>query len=735
MEVLFSVGNIAIDKKESCRYRILSLLPQVIVLCQMDISKLKIIHVDKAMFISLVSNHSIEIVKEESRIVVDEWYMSDIDRKEAFDRKLNAIVAAVNVYEPFFYDLSSKKSKPEIDEIVLKSGMSKKTFWKYLREYLQSGMKKSSLLDKRIVGGTNKGKNYAFQNKPGRKSDYFEDSGVIIDDVIEGYFQEALKDYKSGRQKTLKSVYEKMNNKHFTKTEMVNGVPTMILLPVFERPTFRQFYYYVQKHLSEEEKAVIKTSKAEVRNDKRLLLSDIMEGVKGPGDMVEIDACEADVSLVSELNPNQSIGRPIVYFMVDVFSRVILAMSVALDNNSVLGVTNLFLNLADDKREYCQKYNLDFHNEKVWPSQIIPRRVRVDRGAEFKSKEFERVCRCLGIEKNIVSGGSGSLKGLVEQTFHQMHVSQNVHLENNGLIEKRHDSQHHLEATLTISQYTQMVINFVITHNQQYLETYRLTKEMVENDIRSIPAELWQYGIEKYGSPRYISNKMQFYYDLMTPKTAKITRKGISFKGLYYIPENDEFMGHQMFTAGKRGESLKIKIDLRDISKIYYTRNNEVFVARLNEHVSGNSEFGCLTMKQWDDYRKKMGKMKMEGKVYNDALLSYRYAINELIVKDAGKSTVSKQRDMKEARELEKQRIALDNKIAKRITDDEEGSYVDENPKSIDVPQSNSLDSEKTELSEYDKKIEEIKKKKSYELTQEEASMLMKYAIDHFYDE
>lgn len=190
-----------------------------------------------------------------------------------------------------------------------------------------------------------------------------------------------------------------------------------------------------------------------------------------------------------------------------------------------------------------------------------------------------------------------------------------------------------------------------------------------------------------------------------------------------------------MFTAGKKGESLKIKIDLRDISKIYYTRNNEVFVARLNEHVSGNSEFGCLTMKQWDDYRKKMGKMKIEGKVYNDALLSYRYAVNELIVKNAGKSIVSKQRDMKEARELEKQRIALDNKIAKRITGDEEGSYVDENPKSVGLSQSNSHDSEKTKLSEYDKKIEEIKKKKSYELTQEEEAMLMKYAIDHFYDE
>lgn len=734
MESLFSVGDIVVDKKENNRYRIISLPSQMVVLCQMDISRLKISHVDISVFISLVSSHDIKVVKDESNVVVDDWYMSDVDRKTVFEKKLDAIIAAFNLYEPLFNDLDSKKSKPEIDEIVLNSGMSKKTFWKYLREYLQSGMRKSSLIDKRIVGGTNKGKIYICKNKPGRKSDYFEDSGVIIDDIIEGYFQEALKDYKSGRQKTLKSVYEKMNNKHFTKIEVVNGVPTMVLLPVFERPTFRQFYYYVQKHLSAEEKAVIKTSKAEVRNDKRLLLSDNLDGVYGPGDMIEIDACEADVSLVSELNPNQSIGRPIVYFMIDVFSRVILAVSVALDNNSILGVTNLFLNLADDKREYCQKYNLDFHDEKVWPSQIIPRRIRVDRGSEFKSNEFERICRCMGIEKNIVPGGSGSLKGLIEQAFHQMHASQNVHLENNGLIEKRHDSQHHMEATLNINQYTQMVINFVITHNQQYLETYRPTKEMIENDIRSIPAELWEYGIQKYGAPRPISNKIQFYYDLMTPKTARITRRGISFKGLYYLPEDDEIMSHQMFTAEKKGESLKIKIDLRDISRIYYTRNNEVFMAKLNERVSGNSEFGCLTMKQWDDYRKKIGQMKTEGKVYNEALMSYRYAVNELIVKDARKNDISKQNNMREARELEKQRIALDNKIIERIADSTEENNVKANPEDTDMLSYSMSNTEDSELSEYEKKIQELQNKESYKLTQEEMSLLMKYAIDHFDD-
>ena len=39
--------------------------------------------------------------------------------------------------------------------------------------------------------------------------------------------------------------------------------------------------------------------------------------------------------------------RPIVYFMIDVFSRAILAMSVSLDNNSILGITNLFLDMLN----------------------------------------------------------------------------------------------------------------------------------------------------------------------------------------------------------------------------------------------------------------------------------------------------------------------------------------------------------------------------------------------------
>ena len=47
-----------------------------------------------------------------------------------------------------------------------------------------------------------------------------------------------------------------------------------------------------------------------------------------------MDEVEMDVSIVSEVDPTKVIGRPIVHAMVDVYSRMITAVSVSLENNS-----------------------------------------------------------------------------------------------------------------------------------------------------------------------------------------------------------------------------------------------------------------------------------------------------------------------------------------------------------------------------------------------------------------
>ena len=427
MKEIISIGNIIIDLNNEKKYRIVSTATKETIICEMNTSKLKITAIDTLVLIDLIDNNFFDLD-------VDEPVIFDIDSltlkaKNKYILKKKVITEVLNVYGCDLLSLCGKGEKCELRNILSKYSIPTNTFWRFFTKHLQSGMQDYSLIDSRYLG-FNKGKKYNYSAKPGHRSYHFISTGVKLTDKIIDIFDEALNIYRSGRHITLKSCYDRMNALYFSKTEIINGIPTLCLLPESERPTIRQFYYYASKHISDQEKDALKTSVQEQRNNKRLITSDSLCGICGPGDMVEIDACEADVSLVSTIDPGKVVGRPIVYFMIDVFTRMILAMSVSFDNNSNLGITNLFLNLVDDKQEYCSKFGLDFYDSSIWQSNILPRRLRVDRGPEFLSKEFDRICNELGIEKQILPGGSGSLKGIVEQSFHQMHSKQNLHLEN-----------------------------------------------------------------------------------------------------------------------------------------------------------------------------------------------------------------------------------------------------------------------------------------------------------------
>lgn len=666
--IIVSVGDIIKDKIKNTRYRIVAISVDSFVLCEMDISAFKLYEYNKKLLMELLSDGSLCVEKDET-IVFDVNTLS-LGVRERYNKNKQIMNEVIKEYGPLFLGLYGKKTKLPLKKILEKYSYEKSTFWRMCTRFFQSGLKEYSLVDAKAFG-LNKGKTYDYTRKPGKQSEYISDKGILLDDTVRNNFEEALKDYKSGRQKTLRAAYDNMNLLHYSRTEIVDGVASLVCMAASERPTFDQFRYYAKKNITQQEKDLIKTSAMEQRNNKRLIVSDSLADVYGPGDMVEIDACEADVSLVSEVDNNRTIGRPIVYFMIDVYTRIILAVSVAFDNNSILGVTNLFLNLADDKHEYCFRFGMNFDDDAIWPSNIIPRRLRVDRGSEFKSKEFDRICNELGIEKQIVSGGSGSLKGIVEQSFHQMHSRQNVHLENYGLIEKRYDSQHHKEATFNITQYTKMVINFVLMHNQQYDKNYRMTKEMMDDKIQPIPAMLWEYGVKKYGLPRPILEKEQYLYNLMTPVKAKLSRRGISYKDLWYLPDADKSLSRQMFDAGTKKIPFEVRMDMRDVSRVYYIRDGRLIVAALNENLTGNGDYKNLTMKQWEDYRRARKQMDAKGEIHNQEISAYNYAVNAAIVDAAKKKSFSDSKQMRSMRENEKQAISNRGKISKRLESDE----------------------------------------------------------------
>ncbi len=687
MDTQINIGCILKDSKLNKRYRVLNIIQGNCILFDMETSGIHVLSVSFSTILDMLNNGECDIENEEE-IIFDLDSLPEKTQNE-YHKNKKVMQKVVELYSPTYMGLGSKKPKPEIEKLITENGYVRSTFWRICRRYFCSGFKDYSLIDAKRVKEI-KRKNYNYSQKPGARSSYLGKTGIVLNEEVEACFKEALNDYKSGRAKTMQSAYDKMNLLHFSKIELINGSQTLVLLSESERPTIKQFRYYVNKNITEQEKDKIKTSAQEQRNNKRLLLSDSLNGVMGPGDLVEIDAVEADVSLVSSTDKNQSIGRPIVYFMVDVYTRCIIAMSVAFDNNSVLALTNLFLNLSDDKKEYCARYGIGLENNEIWPSCFIPNRIRIDRGSDFKSKEFDRICVALGIEKQLVSGGSGSLKGIVEQSFHQMHSKQNVHLENYGLIEKRHDSNHHKESTLTIYDYTRMVINFVLFHNQQYNKDYKVTKEMIEKQIQPIPAILFKYGVNKYGHPRPIANKQQYLYDLLTPVKASISRRGISYKGLYYLPLNDTNLTRKMFEADTKKISFEVRIDKRNVGAVYYKDKNRLIKAPLNRQITGNADYEGLTWKEYEDYKNCKSLMDIKGRIHNEELSSYLYGVDEGIVGSAKKDSYSKTKEISTNREKQKQLVSKGNSIVDRLDTLEEKPKIEnkkQEEKSEEIPE------------------------------------------------
>lgn len=661
MGTKLSIGSIVVDKNNNKRFRVIAIVDNEITICEMDINKLLLSSIYTETLLQFVSDGEMYIEYEEKKIIDTEKLPDKIREKFCIRKEIMSKV--IKAYAPSFVDLSGHQKKDFIENILEEYKMPRNTFWRMCTAYLQSGFQDSALIDSRYFGN--------LTGKTLIRSASIDNDGMashfVIDDEILLFFEEALKDYKTGRCKSITDAYDKMNLLHFMETVIENGIPTIVLKHPTQRPTYRQFAYYINKHLSKQEIDLIKTSAIEQKNNKRVLESDSLYGVLGPGDVVEIDACEADISLVSTINPSQTIGRPIVYFMIDVYSRVILAMSVSFDNNSMLGLTNLFLNLADDKQKYCEHYGITYANKDIWPSNIIPNKVRVDRGAEFRSKQFEKICKDLDMERILVLPGCGSLKGVVEQSFRQLHVKQNIHLENHGLIEKRHGSNHHQTATLNIEEYTKMVIGFVLTHNQHCLTTYPLTKEMIAEKIEPVPALIWKYGVKNKCTPRPIVSMEQYLFNLMTPINAKVGRKGISYKDLYYINPNDVKLKKEMYNAGKKKYPFEARMDMRDVGSIYYLRDNKLMVAKLNPLINGNADYSGLTMKQYEDYRKGKKELLASGQVKNEELATFIFALNHSVVENAVKPMLPEAKNMRPAREIEKQAKSKSNRISNRI--------------------------------------------------------------------
>lgn len=179
------------------------------------------------------------------------------------------------------------------------------------------------------------------------------------------------------------------------------------------------------------------------------------------------------------------------------------------------------------------------------------------------SGEVGRICNELGITLEPVPAGTGSLKGVVEQSFHQLHCSINPLTERRGLITKRNDSNHHKQAKLTITEFTKIVLNCALAHNTSTIEKFKLSARQTKDGVYPIPIVLWQDGCNHGLEPKKIINKEQFAWTLMTKESGKISRNGLTVNGINYLPVNDADLENHMAKAGNKSVPFECRMDRR----------------------------------------------------------------------------------------------------------------------------------------------------------------------------
>ena len=595
------------------------------------------------------------------QVIIDPWLimrddldlsLSDITKRDAAWEVVKYIIDEYG--ESFIKDKRVRNNA--INEASHKYALSRKTVIRYLVRFYQRGMIKNSLLPDYSNCGKKESTNIKTGVKLGRPRSDGKNIGINIDESIVKIFQKSLNQfYYNSNQLSLTNAYEMMIRKYFTDEQFDEvGVKKYVIKE--EIPTMNQFRYWFNKEYNIK-KAVTtrKGSKNYYLKNRPILGNSTVEAI-GPGSIYQIDASIADVYLVSRYNRDHIIGRPVVYLIADVFSRCIVGLNVGLEGPSYIGALTALSNTASDKVKYCGEYDIHIEKEE-WPINYIPDSIIADRG-ELEGFNIENAIESLNIRVNLTSSYRADLKSIVERNFKTMngYVKPFVPGAIKEDFRKRGGKDYRLDAKLNILQFTQIIIRSVLYHNNHHiLKSYKRDEAMIEDEVLAIPNEIWKWGIKnKAGKLREVDEDLVKFY-LLPNDHARITEKGIHFKGMYY--GSDLALKDRWFeTARNRGSwKVKVSFDPRNMNYIYIGSKNGFEKCFLLDH---EDRYKNKTLEEIE-YLLKYEKMIIEVHKI-DELQSKINLITEIdqVVKNSGKNKTYH----------EKEKLS-DNKKLKNIRD------------------------------------------------------------------
>ncbi len=472
------------------------------------------------------------------------------------------------------------KRGPLVAAVAERARRAKRLIYGYLRRYWQGGQTKNALVphfDR--CGG--KGKEHSSsERKRGRPnvigSATCQATGANVDDDIRACFERGIHLFYENRGgRSLTMAYQLTLEKFFHKGyELRDGVLVPILPPADELPTFRQFRYWYEKKRDPTQSLIARKGQRRFETNHRAVLNNSTHMAFGPGSVYQIDATPGDIYLVSALDPSRIIGKPVIYVVIDVFSRLITGIGISLEGPSWLGAMLALENTTLNKVAFCAEYGISI-TEDEWPSHHWPEAILADRG-ELEGYQADNLVNALGVHIANTAPYRADWKGIVERNF-RLGNDKLIHWLPGAVYQARErgDADYRLEACLNLHQFRQLMIYCVLHHNNEHrMKWYRMDEFMIEDHVDPYPIDLWKWGLlNRVGHLRSMAQDA-IRLNLLPGEEASVTRHGLLLHGLHYTC--DLALREQWFVRAREKGSWRIPVayDPRKLDVIYLRLDN-----------------------------------------------------------------------------------------------------------------------------------------------------------------
>lgn len=458
---------------------------------------------------------------------------------ESRDKKYSVISWAVS-QEPQIYDVHERYRI--LAETERQTGIKTNNLYAYIGQYWKGGKVPDALVNEERRGRCRDYTKGQYKNLGRKRRKGAPGKDLMPDDFL--LFSQAIQKYYLTEDKlSLKATYDKMIQEQYCAfTDQEGEERKARLQPSGELPSFRQFQYWYGKNRDILEQVKKREGEGAYQRNSRAITGFTEKRYTYPGAAFQIDATIADIYLVKENDRNAIIGRPVMYFVMDAYTRIVTGMHITFQSPSWADAVIALDNTLTDKVEYCGKFGIRISHEE-WPCMQLPSAIIADRG-EMESRAADILVSSLGIRIENTPPYRGDLKGIIEQHFRLINLEMSDLLP--GKVRKdfgqRGSRDYRLDAKLDIRQFTRIIIKCVLFHNNSHwMEGYRREPQMRQMGVAPVPLDLWNFGI-RYRSGALVSlPRARVRYTLLPKEEASLTERGIAFRGmLYTCPEGEE---------------------------------------------------------------------------------------------------------------------------------------------------------------------------------------------------